>query len=80
MGRFLTIYQQTDKRISNLSLGDNALKEVSIADGEDLEGLNMSSNLQKIEEATDFDNAVHKFATKNSNLISNSAGRGRDCN
>lgn len=30
----------------------------------------------KIGEATDFDNAVDKFATKNSNLFSNSAGRG----
>ncbi len=57
-------------------MGDNGLKEVNIADGEGLEGLNSSSNLQKIEEATDFDNAVDKFATKNSNLSSNSADRG----
>ena len=49
---------------------------MNIADGEGLEGLNSSSNLQKIKEATDFDYAVDKFATKNSNLISNSAGRG----
>jgi hypothetical protein len=39
-------------------LGDNGLKEVNIADVEGLEGLNSSSNLQKIKEATDFDNAV----------------------
>ena len=57
-------------------MGDTGLKEVNIADGEGLEGLNISSNLQKIKEATDFDNAVDKFATKNSNLISNSARRG----
>jgi hypothetical protein len=57
-------------------LGDNGLKEVYIADREGLEGLKRSSQQQDIEEATDFNYAVDKFDTKNSNLISNSAGRG----
>jgi len=61
---------------SNASLGHNGLKEVYIADRESLEGLKRSSQQQDIEEDTDFDYAVDKFATKNSNLISNSAGRG----
>jgi hypothetical protein len=75
----LAQYPVSEKAATEFSNGTYSKvksRDDEFGEGEGLEGLKRSSNLQKIEEATEFSNPTNTEATKNSNLISNSAGRG----